>query len=210
MLPKLQHKRFFITGTNTEVGKTFYACYLLRELAKAGYRTTAIKPIATDAINTSVGIRNQDALHLIEVMTENLPYKQVNPILFKPPIAPHIAAAEVSIKLTVSDISQACQPALNAPADICIIEGIGGWLVPLNHKETLADLATQLNAGVILVVAMQLGCLNHALLTIGDIERRELPLVGWVANTFQQPMSYLKENLHTLEKAIDAPLLTVL
>lgn len=210
MLPELSNRRLFVTGTNTEVGKTFYACHLLRELEAAGYRTTAIKPVATEALHTADGDRNQDALNLMAAMTEDMPYEHINPALFTPPIAPHIAAQEVGVRLSVKDIAAACQPALSTPADVCVIEGAGGWLVPLNDKEILADLAEELNAGIIVVVAMQLGCLNHALLTVADIQRRGLPLVGWVANTLQKPMPYLTENIDTLKQAIDAPLLASL
>ena len=210
MLPELSNRRLFIAGTNTEVGKTFYACHLLRELEAAGYCTTAIKPVATEAMQTADGDRNQDALNLMASMTEDVPYEHVNPVLFTPPIAPHIAAQEVGVRLSVKDIAAACQPALSTPADVCVIEGAGGWLVPLNDKETLADLAGELHAGIIVVVAMQLGCLNHALLTVADIERCGLPLVSWVANTLQKPMPYLTENIDTLKLAIDAPLLASL
>lgn len=210
MLPEFPNQCIFVTGTNTEVGKTYYACHLLRELEVAGYRTTAIKPVATEAVHTADGDRNQDALNLMAAMTESMLYEHVNPVLFTPPIAPHIAAQEVGVRLSVKDIATACQPGLTTAADVCVIEGAGGWLVPLNDKETLADLAGELHAGIIVVVAMQLGCLNHALLTVADIQRRGLPLVGWVANTLQKPMPYLTENIDTLKHAIDAPLLAAL
>jgi dethiobiotin synthetase len=137
------------------------------------------------------------------------PYKSVNPIALAPPIAPHIAADEAGIELSAQELAHHCRRQLN-DADFSLVEGAGGWLVPLNAEETLADLAIVLGLPVILVVSLKLGCINHALLTALSIEQSGLTLAGWVANDSVQPMARRQQNIETLTQRIEAPCLAEL
>lgn len=200
-------KRFFITGTCTDVGKTFVTVALLHRLKEQAVRTLALKPVAAGCEQTPDGLRNEDALLLQSAMTEKLSYEQVNPIALEGAAAPHIVAAEEGRKMSVSRIEGICRGALLTPADVCLIEGAGGWRVPLNNRETLADLAIALKMPVIMVVGMRLGCINHALLTQEAIQRDGLPIAGWVANHVDPDMLYADANVDTLERLIEAPLI---
>lgn len=204
----MKTKRLFITGTSTDVGKTYVACALLKSLNEKGFQTVALKPVASGGILTPEGLQNQDALVLQKAASIHLNYKEVNPILFEPPIAPHIAAKLAGLNLNILMILNSCSTALNTQADYLVIEGTGGWLVPLNDRESFADLAEKLEAEIILVVGMQLGCINHALLTADNILKRGLKLKGWVANCIDPEMLNLNENIETLKQSINAPLLT--
>ena len=154
---------------------------------------------------------NGDALALQREASRLLEYAEVNPVALEPPIAPHLAAMQAGRPLSCADLLAHCTPWLERVAsrtlDVLVIEGAGGWLVPLNERETLADFCEALGAGVILVVGMRLGCLNHALLSVADIERRGLRLVGWVANCLPPDMAELDANLATLEGRLSAPCL---
>ncbi len=200
-------KKFFIAGTDTDVGKTLIASGLLQAANNKDLRTVAMKPIAAGCEQTEDGLRNEDALMLIDAMSAELPYSQVNPIAFEPPIAPHIAAMRENKQLSVSRLTGFCNGILMQPSDLVVIEGAGGWRVPLNPRETLANLAIELNLPVVLVVGMRLGCINHALLTVEAIERDGLKVAGWVANRVDPEMSCYEENLMTLKTLIHAPLL---
>jgi dethiobiotin synthetase len=201
----LHSRHYFISGTDTDVGKTLVACGLLRAAALRGLRTLAIKPVAAGAELTENGLRNEDALMLMAAMTEVLPYQQVNPVLLEPAIAPHIAAEQVGKRITVSQLAGICRGVMMQPADFILIEGAGGWRVPLNRHELLSDLASELQAPVILVVGMKLGCINHALLTAEAIRADGLRLAGWVANQIDPDMACVEENLATLNAMLDAP-----
>jgi dethiobiotin synthetase len=194
------NETYFITGTDTGVGKTFVSLQLLHYFKKQGVSTLALKPIASGCEQTPQGLVNEDALALQAAASIKLPYHHVNPFAFLPPIAPHIAANQVGVTLSVAALTQTLTPILQTQADIKLIEGAGGWLLPLNKMETLADYIETLNVKIILVVKMQLGCLNHALLTAKEIKNRGLTLAGWVANTINEPMPYLNENIETLSE----------
>jgi dethiobiotin synthetase len=200
-------KKFFIAGTDTDVGKTLIASGLLQAANNKELRTIGMKPIAAGCEQTEDGLRNEDALMLIDAMSAELPYSQVNPIAFEPPIAPHIAAMRENKQLSVSRLTGFCNGILMQPSDFVVIEGAGGWRVPLNPRETLANLAIELNLPVVLVVGMRLGCINHALLTAEAIERDGLKVAGWVANKVDPEMSCYEENLMTIKTLIHAPLL---
>lgn len=195
---------WFVTGTDTEVGKTAISCALLHAAAARGLRTAAVKPVAAGCDEAG---HNEDALALQAAMTEALPYAQVNPVALAPPLAPHIAAAQAGKRLQVSRLAGVCRGVATGPADFVLVEGAGGWRVPLNERETLADLARELGLGVILVVGMRLGCINHALLTAEAVSRDGLPLAGWVANQCGERMSSHRENVETLRRWLPAPLL---
>ncbi len=197
-------RAFFITGTDTEVGKTRIAAGMLRAAAELGLRTAAVKPVAAGCDEQG---RNEDALLLLEAMTEKLAYQQVNPVALAPPVAPHIAAAQAGRRLSATRLAGYCRGVMLGDADLVLIEGAGGWRVPLNDRECFSDIAVALRTPVILVVAMRLGCINHALLTAQAIRRDGLSLAGWVANSPAGAMPCHGENLATLSRRLPAPLL---
>jgi len=203
------NKTYFVTGTDTDVGKTLVAAGLLMAAKKQGLTTLAIKPIAAGCESTPQGLRNDDALQLIGQITAQLSYEQVNPVALVPAIAPHIAAQQSGQTLALSCLIDHCRRVLEKPADMALIEGAGGWRLPLNDSEYLSGLPQKLDIPVILVVGMKLGCLNHALLTIEAIANDGLQVAGWVANSLQTNMSCFEENLQTLKNRINAPLLGV-
>lgn len=197
---------FFITGTDTDAGKTFVACRLLQHAKQQGQRTLGLKPLAAGADATPAGLRNADALLLQQASSVTLPYGDINPFCFAEPIAPHIAAQQAGVSLDAATIAAAIQQTLQtANWDYAVVEGAGGWRVPLNDRETLADIARMLQLPVILVVGMKLGCLNHALLSAEAIIRDGLTLAGWVANDLGSPMPQLAKNIATLEQILPAP-----
>ena len=197
-------KTWFVAGTDTGVGKTAVSCALMAAAAASGLRTAAVKPVAAGCDNKG---QNDDALHLMAAMTEELEYSQVNPIALEAAIAPHIAASLEGKTLQASRLVGLCRGVMLGKADFVLIEGAGGWRVPINPRETLADVAIQLRVGVILVVGMRLGCINHALLTAEAIRRDGLQLIGWVANQPGPRMARHEENLETLRQMLPAPLL---
>jgi len=204
----MARQKFFIAGTDTDAGKTLVASALLYKAKSEGLKTLGLKPVAAGCIETDQGLRNDDALKLIEQSTEELPYEQVNPIALQEAIAPHIAAQRLRRPLGASRIVGFLRGVLMINrADFTVIEGAGGWRVPLNPKETLADCVKELKVPVVLVVGMKLGCLNHALLTVEAIQRDGLKLAGWVANQVDADMEAFDENMETLHAMIQAPCL---
>lgn len=195
---------WFVTGTDTGVGKTAVSCALLLAASQAGLRTAAVKPVAAGCDDNG---KNEDALALQASMTEALDYEQINPVALPEPIAPHIAANHAGKRLQASRIAGLCRGVMLGGADFILIEGAGGWRVPISSRETMADLARELGVGVILVVGMRLGCINHALLTAEAVRRDGLPLVAWVANQCGPRMACHEENVATLQQLLGAPLL---
>ncbi|MDX1804419.1 MAG: dethiobiotin synthase [Alcanivorax sp.] len=192
---------FFVTGTDTEVGKTWVSCRLLERAREAGLSCYGLKPVAAGCEQTGEGWRNDDALQLMAASSVKLPYETVNPVALKAAIAPHIAARQEGRVITLARLAGYVRGALNAhKADLILIEGAGGWRVPLNDREMLAGLATELELPVIQVVGMKLGCINHALLTAEAIEKDGLRYVGTMANTFDGEMAVQEENLLTLRQ----------
>ncbi len=200
---------FFITGTDTDVGKTWVTAGVLAVLAAQGHTTAAMKPVSAGCIETAEGLRNGDALILQRHATLNLPYAQINPYAYAAPIAPHIAAMRLGQRIEIAPI-KAIFDDMAQRVDYVVVEGAGGWRVPLNERETIADLAQALGLPVILVVGMRLGCLNHALLSCESIIRQGVPLAGWVANCEIPEFPELQENIDALRKRISAPLLGVI
>jgi dethiobiotin synthetase len=198
---------YFIAGTDTDVGKTTIAAGLLCAARQAGWSTLAGKPVASGCEMGEQGLRNADALALMAQSSVVLPYAQVNPLAFAPAIAPHLAAREVGMELTVPTLLAPMQQLLAHGADFTLIEGAGGWRVPLSGQARLSDLAIALGLPVILVVGVRLGCINHAVLTAEAIARDGLHLAGWVANVIDAQTSRLEENLATLAECLDAPCL---
>lgn len=200
---------YFIIGTDTNVGKTYVASALVRHFAKAGYQTIGMKPIASGCMQTPDGdLLNDDVLALSTASNVVAPLDLTNPYRFSPAIAPHIAAEQAEEIIDCEKIKQAYHE-LTQLAEVVVVEGAGGFLVPLNRQETLADLAVTLNIPMILVVGMRLGCINHALLTVEAIKSRGLTLAGWVANQVDAEMPVFEENLASLQQRIAAPCISV-
>lgn len=197
---------FFVAGTDTDAGKTIVAAGLLEAANRRGLSTMGLKPIAAGCERTGEGLRNSDALLLQATASIKLPYEQVNPFTFEAAIAPHIAAINEKRMLSADRISAMCRGSLMQSADFAIVEGAGGWRVPLNQRETMAHIPKQLNIPVIMVVGVKLGCINHALLTAESIARDGLYLAGWVANKIDPEMSCYDENVATIDSMLRAPL----
>ena len=200
-------KRYFIAGTDTDVGKTMIACALLAQARSQGLTTAAVKPVAAGCIDTKDGLRNDDAQQLLAQCTLPLYYEQVNPVAFIDPIAPHIAAQKEGQRMQVDRLVGYTSGVIMQGADLTLVEGAGGWRVPVNERETLADFAIGLSIPVVLVVGMRLGCINHALLTVEAIARDGLTLAGWIANCVDPEMIELDANIATLKDRIPAPML---
>lgn len=191
---------FFVTGTDTEVGKTWVSCRLLERAREGGLSCYGLKPVAAGCEETAEGWRNDDALQLMAASSVKLPYDTVNPVAFKAPIAPHIAAQQEGKVITLARLVGYVRGALSAhPADLILIEGAGGWRVPLNDREMLSALAKELELPVIQVVGMKLGCISHALLTAEAIQKDGLRYAGTMANCFGH-MEVQEENLLTLRQ----------
>ena len=199
---------YFITGTDTGVGKTVVTLGLMQLLQDRGLRVAGMKPVASGCTPTPQGLRNDDAQQLRQQANIELDYVAVNPYAFEPPIAPHLAAAAAGCRIDLAMIHAGVQQLADRADRVCV-EGVGGWLVPLNERETVADLAVRLGLDVILVVGMRLGCLNHALLTVQSIETHGARLAGWVANCMPPMADALDENINHLKSNIYAPLLGV-
>ena len=197
---------FFITGTDTGVGKTLIACAILKAYGNRGLRVIGMKPIAAGAVAEGTGLVNDDVMALKAASNVAAADDLVNPYCFAPAIAPHVAAAEAGVTIEVERIRSAYL-ALAAGADRVIVEGAGGFRVPLGVRTDTAQLAAALGLPVVLVVGMRLGCLNHALLTAEAVRASGLVLAGWVANHIDPSMSHAAENVAALEERLAAPLM---
>jgi dethiobiotin synthetase len=200
----------FIAGTDTSVGKTLVSAALLRAAARRGLRSIGLKPVAAGCERRDAAWVNDDALLLQRCASVALTYEQVNPIALRKAMAPHLAAAAEGRALAVAPLAAHCRSIAGLPHDLLLVEGAGGWFVPLDARHTLADLARELGWPVILVVGMRLGCLNHALLTAAAIRAAGLPLAGWVANSPGPVMEALNDNIVSLDARLDAPRLATL
>lgn len=200
----------FVTGTDTDIGKTHIALGLMAALQQRGLRVAAMKPVSAGCEpggpEGGRGLRNDDALQLSAQSSVSIPYQTLNPYAFEPAIAPHIAAQAVGVTMRLDVLARACAE-IEAQADLVVVEGAGGWLVPVNTRETLADLAVALGFPVVLVVGVRLGCLNHALLSAESIRARGLKLAGWVANEISTQAVCVEENIAALSQRLRVPLL---
>ncbi|VAW92554.1 Dethiobiotin synthetase [hydrothermal vent metagenome] len=200
----------FVTGTDTDVGKTHIALGLMAALQQRGLCVAAMKPVSAGCelggSEGERGLRNDDALQLSAQSSISIPYQTLNPYAFEPAIAPHIAAQAVGVSMQLDVLRRACTE-IESQADVVMVEGAGGWLVPVNARQTLADLAVALGFPVVLVVGVRLGCLNHALLSAECIRARGLTLAGWVANEISTQAVYVEENIAALSQRLQAPLL---
>lgn len=199
---------YFVTGTDTGIGKTTVSCMLLRGYAAQGLDVVGMKPVASGCQRIGGELVSEDVDRLQAAGNIRAPLDTINPYAFEPPLAPHIAALQVGTEIRIAKIVDAFQR-LRAMADVVIVEGVGGFRVPLNAQQDTADLAVNLDLPVILVVGMRLGCINHALLTVDAIRQRGLPLAGWVANRIDPDMAAIEENLATLDALITAPRLAI-
>lgn len=200
-------KNYFVTGTDTDVGKTLICEALLLKAKQQGLRTVGLKPIAAGAYETVEGLRNDDALRLQAAATEKLSYAQINPVLFTAAIAPHIAAAQENRRVTIASLTGYVRGAMMHPADFRIIEGAGGWHVPVNNRELLGLLPKALGIDVIIVVGLKLGCINHALLTIQAVRQSGVNVAAWVATQIDPNMANINENIESLKYMLGAPFL---
>ncbi|HEB92045.1 MAG TPA: dethiobiotin synthase [Gammaproteobacteria bacterium] len=200
----------FVTGTDTDVGKTHIALGLMAALQQRGLCVAAMKPVSAGCEpgggEGERGLRNDDALQLSVQSSVSIPYQTLNPYAFEPAIAPHIAAQAMGVTMQLDVLRHACTE-IESQADVVVVEGAGGWLVPVNARETLADLAVALGFPVVLVVGVRLGCLNHALLSAECIRARGLVLAGWVANEISTQALCVDENITALSQRLPVPLL---
>lgn len=194
-------KGLFITGTDTGCGKTEITLALMHLLQEQGLQVLGMKPVAAGAEESGEGLRNEDALRIQAACSMALPYELINPFVYQPPIAPHIAAHEAGRPIR-GDAIVNCYQALTDLADVVIVEGVGGWRVPLGPELQLADLPLLLKTPTLLVVGMRLGCLNHALLSADSIMEKGCGLSGWIANQITPEMPRLEENIHALDHHI--------
>jgi dethiobiotin synthetase len=196
----------FVTGIDTGIGKTHASIALLRAHRARGRRASGMKPVASGCRATREGLRNEDAEALITASDPAPAYALCNPFAFEPAIAPHIAAREAGVELSLRPIDAAFRE-ITARTDRIVVEGVGGWAVPLSDSLMQADLVRALALPVVLVVGLRLGCINHTLLTARAIEADGCALVGWIANRIDPEMAFADENLATLRGRLAAPLL---
>jgi len=199
----------FIAGTDTGIGKTHAACTLLHALRAAGHSACGMKPVASGCAETPDGLRNDDALALQAASSTTPPYALINPVALRDPLSPHLAAAHDGVEISLAPLRTAFDQ-LSATHQKVVVEGVGGWLVPLAPDLLAADIAKRWQLPVILVVGLRLGCLNHALLSARMIEADGCRLLGWIGNGIDPAMAALYENLATLRELLPAPCLGVL
>ena len=208
---QLRNRGFFITGTDTEVGKTLIASALILKIKALAPNQTVMgfKPVVAGISQSPSGIAVNEDLESLKIAS-SYPGNATDlcPYVLPTPAAPHLVAKSMGVTLELSTMLSAYQ-AISAKADWTVVEGSGGFLVPINEEQDLGDLAEGLQMPVILVVGLRLGCINHALLTVAAITQRGLTLAGWVANTLDADMPYLQENIDTLRARIEAPLLGI-
>ncbi|WP_066256753.1 dethiobiotin synthase [Hydrogenophaga flava] len=197
---------YFVTGTDTGVGKTFVSCALLHALARRHPRVVGMKPVAAGLVQTPDGWDSEDAIALRAASTVRVPPALDNPVRLPDPLSPHLAAERAGTRIDIPHLV-ACQRELAQHADAMVVESAGGFLVPLSPTHTGADLAQALGLPVLLVVGLRLGCLNHALLSAEAISARGLTLAGWVANRIAPGMAATDDNIAFLRQHLGAPLL---
>lgn len=196
----------FVAGTDTGIGKTFVSCQLLAALRQAGWRAVGMKPVASGCELTPEGLRNEDALALQAASTGTPPYARVNPMAMAQPWSPHLAAEASGLSIRLQPLREAYLQ-LREDADTVVVEGVGGWMVPLAPGLLASELALAWKLPVILVVGMRLGCINHALLSARAIMADGATLLGWVANRVDPEMDALEANIQTLKTLMPVPML---
>ncbi len=200
-------KSYFITGTDTGVGKTWSSVALMHYFKQQGESVIGMKPVAAGCDEVEGELVNEDALLLQQHASVSLPYSMVNPYAFEQPVSPHLAA--MNDKVELARLKQGVEQ-LKPLADVLIVEGAGGWLVPLSEQLDIADLAVALQLPVIVVVAIRLGCINHARLTLQSIQMANVPCAGWIAVCVEENMLMQQENILILQQKLSVPLLGIL
>jgi dethiobiotin synthetase len=200
---------FFIAGTDTGIGKTHAACALIHALRARGLRVCGMKPVASGCLETPDGRRNEDALALQAAGSEPLPYAAINPVALREPLSPHLAARLEGRTIAMGPLHEAFE-GLRAAHDAVVVEGVGGWMVPLAPGLLASAIPQQWDLPVVLVVGLRLGCLNHALLSARAILADGCRLVGWIGNRIDPVMAAVEDNLETLRERLPAPCLGVL
>ena len=206
-LTNLTSGTYFVTGTDTDVGKTVCTKALLQAANQQHKRTLAYKPISAGCEDTENGLRNEDALTLQNNSSIQVSYNAVNPIAYQQPIAPHIAAMETNRPIDLTLIDQGLDFLQQQQSQFLFVEGAGGWHLPINNKQLFSEWVIGKQLPVIVVIGLKLGCLNHALLTVQSIQQSGLTIAGWIANHLQPNMPYVEQNIDTLKEYINAPLL---
>ena len=199
----------FVAGTDTGIGKTHASCTLLHALRAAGYHVCGMKPVASGCLATPEGLRNDDALALQAAGSASLPYDWINPVALPDPLSPHLAARHAGSTITLPPLTAAFERLAATHASV-VVEGVGGWMVPLAPGLLASELARVWRLPVILVVGLRLGCLNHALLSARAIAADGCQLRGWIGNLIDPAMDAVEENLATLRELLPAPCLGVL
>lgn len=200
---------FFITGTDTGIGKTRCAATLMHYFRQQRLSVIGMKPVASGCRVHEGRLKSEDALILQQQATVPMPYELVNPYAFELPVSVHIGASLAGITIDISVIQDHVE-VLKRRADVLIVEAVGGWMAPLNTNNDVSDLANALQLPVILVISMRLGCINHAKLTYNAINAKGLSCAGWIANCTQPDLLFIDENILTIQSTIDAPLLGIL
>ncbi|MDH5219076.1 MAG: dethiobiotin synthase [Gammaproteobacteria bacterium] len=200
---------YFITGTDTHIGKSIVSASLLHGASQRNLKAAGMKPVATGCLESKDGLRNEDAEMMIQYSTVDLPYELVNPYAFEPPVSPHLAAKHLNEEIRLDKIVESYQ-AIKEQADMVIVEGVGGWMVPINETELVEDIARAIGLPLLFVVGTRLGCINHALLTMERIKASGLPVAGWIANIMDRNIDFLPEVIDTLRLRIDAPLVGII
>lgn len=201
-------KRYFITGTDTDCGKTYFTCQLLNFLNQQGKLALAVKPVASGCHVFNKELISDDLQSLSQY--NRFSDYDISPWRFTLPVSPHIAAIKDNRQVLVKEIIEYCDGFLDKPLDCLLVEGAGGLMVPLNDKETWLDFLKWSQIPVLFVVGMRLGCLNHALLTDAMFTNNKINCIGWIANCVMNDMLALEENIETLKTRLSMPLLTVL
>jgi dethiobiotin synthetase len=200
---------YYISGTDTGIGKTHCSVALLHALRRHGLRSLGMKPLASGCEDFGDGLRNEDALALLAAGHRTLPYELINPYALREPTAPEIAAARDRVTIELEPIARAFAE-LQAAADVVLVEGVGGWLAPLSDTLMQSDLARRLQLPVILVVGLRLGCINHALLSARAIAADGLTLAGWIGNAIDPELSFAVETVAILRARLPVPCLGLL
>ncbi len=195
---------YFITGTDTEIGKTWFTLALMAKLQAQGKSVMGMKPVASGCKDLGEGLRSDDALQIMQQASHLQDYAIVNPYAFAPPIAPHIAAEKAEIKIDLDQIYSAYST-LQSQSDVVVVEGIGGWRVPISDKTSMVDLVRVLDLPVIMVVGIKLGCINHAILTAEAIRADGENLCGWVSNQLDKDYLFKQETIDTLNEKLACP-----
>lgn len=201
---------YFITGTDTNIGKTLVSAAMVHALALRGKKVLGMKPVATGCIRTDQGLRNEDAEMLMQYSNVSLPYDVINPYAYELPVSPNLAVKHSKSEAITMDKILAAYDQACAVADWVIVEAVGGWMVPFNDTQTVEDMAKAIGLPVILVVGTRLGCINHAMLTMNRINESGVEVAGWVANIMERNVDLLPEVIDSLRVRLGVPLLGII